>query len=95
MTYQEEYKMCRICGTSFKRITGNQLYCSKDCQEIAMIEKQMSRAGRIKDKDKVLKTHNINKRTKEIKRMWAEIVLKCEEAGLSYGEAVARGVIDG
>ena len=91
---QDEYKMCRICGTPFKKNAHNQLYCSKDCKEIAMIEKEMTRSNRtIAEKDKKIKIHNINKRTKAIKKEWAEIILKCEEAGLSYGEAVAKGVI--
>ena len=90
-----EMKTCRICGTPFEKKVHNQMYCSDDCCEIAQIERAMTRANKsVEETDKRIKTRNINKKTKEIKRMWAEIILECEAAGLSYGEAVARGVID-
>ena len=93
---EQKRKICRVCGTPFVMNAPNQVYCSDDCCEIAQIERAMSRANRTAEEtDKRLKTRNINKKTKEIKQMWAKIILECEAAGLSYGEDVARGVIDG
>ncbi len=74
-------KSCEICGEEFKP-KGREKACGDDCREYG---KRLSRAkfnAKAKAKKKAHKPTN-----------WAEITKKCKEAGLSYGEAVAKGVI--
>jgi len=74
-------KFCEICGGEFKP-KGREKACGDDCREFG---KRQSRA-KFNAKAKAMK--NKHKPTN-----WSEITKKCKEAGLTYGQAVAKGVI--
>ena len=74
-------KSCEICGGEFKP-KGREKACGDDCREFG---KRQSRA-KFNAKAKAMK---INRKTTN----WSEITKKCKEAGLTYGQAVAKGVI--
>ncbi len=74
-------KSCEICSEKFKP-KGREKACSDECREYG------KRQSRKKFNEKAKAKKNSRKRTN-----WAEITKKCKEAGLSYGEAVARRLI--
>ncbi len=83
MTIYSE-KTCAICGETFLPNAGTQKYCSSCRWDIYDASKTRYRAKEIAERKK-----RVRKQQKEM----SEIIRKCEAAGLSYGEAVAKGVI--
>lgn len=88
-------KVCKICGTEFVPQHSTQLCCTKEC----MRENGRNQSSSYYKKRKAEGKKNIvppaTKSKKKQQEEWAVIIRKCKEAGLSYGEAVAMGVIDG
>ena len=74
-------KSCEICGGKFKP-KGREKACGDDCREYG------KRQSRAKFNAKAKAKKNAHNPTD-----WAEITKKCKEAGLTYGQAVAKGVI--
>ena len=71
---------CYVCCKQFIAY-GREKCCSDDCRAEG---KRLSRA-RHYNKAKAVKAHKPTN--------WAEITKKCKAAGLTYGQAVAKGVI--
>ena len=74
-------KSCVICGEIFTPKCPSEKCCSDDYKAMNI---KLNKANQRKE--------TILKR-KSNRPDWAEIHRKCEAAGLSYGEAVARGII--
>lgn len=84
-------KTCKICGREFEPKAPNGLYCSAECR------KKQHRL----DYENWKRRYNSEYRRHLIKKRrgpgnhkeFAEISARCAELGISYGEAVARGLI--
>lgn len=78
-------KTCKICGNSFKPTYAAEKCCSDECKlknyERTQATNQERQAWKAKKAKKPKPTD------------WSEIVRKCDEAGLTYGQAAARGII--
>ena len=74
-------KSCEICGEEFKA-KGREKACGDECREYGKRQSRAKFNAKAKAKKKAHKPTN-----------WAEITKKCKEAGLTYGQAVARGII--
>ena len=74
-------KICPICGNEFTP-KGREKVCSDNCRE------EGKRISNERHKEKVMAMKNAQKPTD-----WKAITKKCKEAGLTYGQAVAKGVI--
>jgi orotate phosphoribosyltransferase len=78
-----ETKFCQICGTEFQGIKMAK-FCSDKCKE--QRKKELAIMNREKKKAEA-------KKKKNSETEWKAIVRKCKEMGVSYGEAVRRGLI--
>lgn len=85
----KDYKerTCKICGNTFLPNHSSQLCCGQECMRENVRQHSREKRKRASCLRKAAK--NMQKQ----KTDWAEITRKCEEAGLSYGQAVARGII--
>jgi hypothetical protein len=72
---------CAICGKEFIAGTLQAKFCSDDCRRINKLECQR-------------KYYKPKKQKTDVKKGWSEIVSICSELGMSYGEAVSKGVFD-
>lgn len=88
-----EERTCRICGETFKPWSNSQACCSKECMEINTKILKHKQLERLKAEKAMQKKRTPTKSKKQQQKEWAEVLRKCEAAGLSYGEAVAKGVI--
>lgn len=79
---------CKICGKTFKPTRGSQLCCSDECKR----ENVRRHSKELRKRNKSLRL--ADKKMQKQKTDWAEITKKCKEAGLTYGQAVARGLFD-
>ena len=80
-------RTCKICGKTFKPTRNSQLCCSDECKRENV--KQHSKEKRKRETSLRLEAKKMQKQ----KTDWAEITRKCKEAGLTYGQAAARGII--
>lgn len=80
-------RTCKICGNTFTPHHSSQLCCDIECMRENV--RQHSREKRKRESS----LRKIAKGMQKQKTDWAEITRKCEAAGLSYGQAVARGII--
>ena len=78
-----ETKFCQLCGTEFQGANPAK-FCSDKCKE--QRRKELAIMGREKKRAEAEK-----KKTGGTD--WKAIVRKCKEMGVSYGEAVRRGLI--
>lgn len=76
---------CKNCGKKFKRINNNQLYC---CAQCGVEYRKKNPKGSKNDKE------TSGAIRPKPKTDWAAIVRKCRQLNVSYGEAVAKGLID-
>ena len=72
-------KNCQICGTAFIPQATSQKYCCRQCARQA--EQESNRKSETKKKNKKFGQHQ---------KAAAEIATKAREAGLSYGQYVAK-----
>lgn len=81
MKRKHKYTMkCVICGKEFVAGTLQAKFCSAECRHINKLEYR--------------KKYYVPKKQNTVdKKNWDEIVSICSELGISYGEAVARGII--
>lgn len=80
-------KTCVICGEEFKTNNKKRQACSTDCIRIhRRTTSSNARNGREETR--------AQKKTRENREKWGAIEAKCNALGLSYGQAVARGLID-
>ena len=80
-------RTCKICGKPFQPYRTAQLCCSREC---------MRENVKLHSKEKRQRETSLRLEAKKMQKQktnWAEITKKCKEAGLSYGQAVAKGVI--
>ena len=88
-------RVCKICGTEFVPYNSTQLCCSKECMAknnyLNVLNYHEKR--RLEGRKKIVPPATKSKKKQQ--EEWAVVIRKCKEAGLSYGEAVARGLIDG
>ena len=77
--------ICPQCGKEFIATHPSSKFCSAECKR----ESKIQRSRRCRE----LKMYGVNRRTPQNKTDWAAIVRECKAAGLSYGEATARGII--
>lgn len=78
-----ETKFCQICGTEFQGIKRAK-FCSDKCKEQRKKDLAVIR-------DELKKAEAKKKTTGGTD--WKAIVRKCKKMGVSYGEAVRRGLI--
>ena len=93
MAKERESKICKICGAEFIPTNSSQLCCTKECmrengrrQCNANYQKRKAKSKKI-----IVPTATKSKETQQAE--WAVVLRKCKELGLSYSEAVAKGVI--
>jgi hypothetical protein len=77
-------KICSICGERYEPKSATQKYCAVCRCDMSNVSRRRFRAKGIAERKKRVRKHQ---------EEMAEIVRKCEAAGLSYGQAVAKGVI--
>ncbi|MBR5305966.1 MAG: hypothetical protein IKU47_03495 [Oscillospiraceae bacterium] len=83
MKYNYSTRICVICGEEFQPTSSTGKCCSDECRKV----NERITYERNKAKVKIKKRVIVNGTD------WGEITRKCKEAGLSYGEAVAKGII--
>ena len=81
----ERTVICQQCGKEFTATHPSKKYCSAECLHKSRLKN--SENYRLRNKQAV------KRRPAKSKTDWAAIVRECKAAGLSYGEATARGII--
>ena len=79
-------KTCVICGEEFKTNNKKRQACSTDC--IKAYRRLNGEKARHPEETRA------QKKSRENREKWAAIEAKCNELGVSYGYAVAMGLID-
>ena len=91
----EHKKICEICGAEFTTNRSYQICCSKPCSDINRRIRSDVYHAKIKAEGLKKVVLPATKSKEKQQEEWAVVLRKCKEAGLSYGEAVARGLVDG
>lgn len=83
-------KICKICGREFEPKAPNGLYCSVECQKKR--HRLDCESWKRRYNAEYRQRLKVKKRASNHKEL-AEISTRCAEMGISYGEAVARGLV--
>lgn len=84
MGKQYKDKNCKVCGRLFTPKSSADKCCCDECKDYNSKKQRADRYQLEKTQKRQAKRHKTN---------WSEITSICKEAGLSYGEAVVKGVI--
>lgn len=82
--------ICPHCGKSFETRCTFQIYCCTECQKTADNAKRSARRKEL-EKENPIKPKQ--KKKAKSGTDWAAIGRICKENGVTYGVAVARGLI--
>ena len=88
-------KWCADCKTAFLPSAGNQTRCRK-CQKAHQQKK--ARMYYTRDREAIMARINEERKKPAPKRKksemtWPQIIKVCEENNISYGQAVAKGLV--
>ena len=77
--------ICDICGCDYSPASGNQRYCP-DCQK---------RAKQLLAQESTVRVKNRKARAEREKTSltWSEIIKICNDNNISYGKAMAKGLL--